>query len=100
MYAGAGKGAAGRVGHAPPEMPKETATARARTLKRALGWTAVLTFGLLWQAASHHLTGVTSRARTSSTGTAGASGSSPTSGQGFSFSNEQGVQPITQTTVS
>lgn len=94
-------GAAGRAGHAPPELTKEQAIQRAKTLKRVLGWAAVLAFGLMWQAASHHLTGVTSRTgSTAGSGTGGGATPTPTQTQGYSFSNGQGVQPFTQTTVS
>ena len=90
-----------------PELTKDEALSRARTWKRALAWSAVLVFALLWQAAAHHLTGVTSR-----TG-AGAASSTPAqtpgSGQGFGqvqtsggydFGSSQSVQPFTQSTVS
>ena len=90
-----------------PELTKDQAAGRARTWKRALAWSAVLAFALLWQADAHHLTGVTSR-----TG-AGASSSTPAqapaSGQGFGqvqtsggydFGSSQSVQPFTQSTVS
>ncbi len=91
---------------APPEMSREEATGRARTMKRVLSWAAVLTFILLWQAAARHLTGVTSRTGataqtpTQPSGTSGGAGPSQSSGQGFDFGSSQSVQPFTQSTVS
>jgi hypothetical protein len=99
MHAQTDASAAARTSQAPPELTKEQAAGRAQSLKRVLGWTAVLMFGFLWQAASHHATGVTSRNRsTASTGTTG--GTAPAQSPGFSFTSGQGMQPFTQTTVS
>ncbi len=90
-----------------PDLTKDQAVRRARTWKRALGWSAVLAFALLWQAAAHHLTGVTSRtgAGPSSSTPAQAPGSGQGFGQGqpaggFDFGSSQSVQPFTQSTVS
>ncbi len=88
---------------ATPEMSREEAGRRAGTMKRILAWVAVLTFAALWQAAAHHLTGVTSRGTgvtSRQSGTTGGSGGTPVQSQGFDFGTGQNVAPFTQTTVS
>jgi len=99
----AAEAAAPGARRAPPEMSREAAARRARSVKRALSWAAVLTFAVLWQAAAHHLTGVTSRtgaATSPQPGTSGGSGQTQSQNQGFNFGTGQNVQPFTQTTVS
>ncbi len=90
-----------------PEMSREQAAGRARTLKRLVAWAAVVAFALLWQAAAHHLTGVTSRAGSTTPkapaqapGSSAGFGQAGSSGQGFDFGSSQNVQPFTQSTVS
>lgn len=91
--------------HASREMTKLEAAGRARTLKRVLTWAALLTFAVLCQAATHHLTGVTSRIGATTTqapGIAGGGGQTQSDSQGFSFGSGQNVQSLTltQTAVS
>jgi len=90
--------------HARPDMTKEQAVGRARTLKRIAAWGTVAGFLVLWQAAAHHVTGVTSRqTQTSSAQQTGGygvgnGGGTPYPG-GYSYGTGQ-VQPLTQSTVS
>lgn len=66
----------------PKALPRDAAERRARLLKRGLFVLSVISFGVLLQAAAHHLTGVTSRSTQSVTGGPG-SPTSPSQGNGY-----------------
>lgn len=90
--------------HAPQAMPKDEALRRARTIKRSFFWAALVGFVVLWQAAAHHVVGVTSRTTTTTTSqnqgqnSGGFVPSSPS--PGFGFGSGGNSQPLTQTSVS
>ncbi|MDA8346663.1 MAG: hypothetical protein M0Z66_14520 [Thermaerobacter sp.] len=95
----------GRSGrHTATEMTKEEAQLRARSWKRGLWWAAAIGFVVLWQAAAHHVTGVTSRSTPSTTQQQNSGGfvpsQTPTQSQGFGFGSGGNAQPLTQTSVS
>jgi hypothetical protein len=83
-------------------MPKELAQQRAKSLKRGFFWAAAIGFVVLWQAAAHHVVGVTSRTSTSTTSQQQNGGfvPAPSQGYGYGFGNGGSQQPLTQTTVS
>lgn len=82
-------------------MTKEQAEQRARTFKRGAFFAAAISFVVLWQAAAHHLTGVTSRSTSATSQQQGNQGFVPSApSQGYGFGSATSSQPITQTSVS
>ncbi len=88
--------------HGISAMPKEQAQQRAKSLKRGLFWATAIGFVVLWQAAAHHVVGVTNRTSPSTTSQVQNGGltPSPSGGYGYGFGNGGSSQPLTQTTVS